>query len=79
MQLSVIHNKIYELRNQKIMLVPIAMGIDLAEIYAVETKVLNQVVKRNFARFPRFPVSSYQRSMRVSKVTNCDLRNRRPG
>ena len=25
---------------------------DLAELYAVETKVLNQAVKRNAARFP---------------------------
>ncbi len=39
MQLSVIHNKIYEIRDQKVML-----DFDLAELYEVETKVLNQAV-----------------------------------
>ena len=48
MQLAVIHNKIYEIRGQKIML-----DFDLAELYEVETKVLNQAVKRNAERFPR--------------------------
>ena len=48
MQLSVIHNKIYEIRGQKIML-----DFDLAELYEVETKVLNQAVKRNSERFPK--------------------------
>ena len=47
MQLSVIHNKIYEIRAQKIML-----DFDLAGLYEVETKVLNQAVKRNNDRFP---------------------------
>jgi hypothetical protein len=47
MQLSVIHNKIYEIRAQKIML-----DVDLAGLYEVETKVLNQAVKRNKDRFP---------------------------
>lgn len=40
-------NKIYFLRGQKIML-----DRDLAELYGIETKVLNQAVKRNSARFP---------------------------
>jgi len=40
-------NKIYEIRNQKVML-----DRDLAELYNVETKVLNQSVKRNIDRFP---------------------------
>ena len=39
--------KIYNLRSQKVML-----DRDLAELYGVETKVLNQAVKRNAARFP---------------------------
>ncbi len=47
MQLSVIHSKIYEIRGQKVML-----DFDLAELYEVETKVLNQAVKRNRERFP---------------------------
>ncbi|MEO6456423.1 MAG: ORF6N domain-containing protein [Ginsengibacter sp.] len=48
MQLQVIQQKIFELRDQKVML-----DFDLAELYDVETKVLNQSVKRNFDRFPK--------------------------
>jgi len=40
-------NKIYIVRNRKVML-----DKDLAEIYGVPTKVLNQAVKRNIKRFP---------------------------
>lgn len=47
MQLSTIQNKIYEIRGQKVML-----DFDLAELYEVETKALNQAVKRNSNRFP---------------------------
>lgn len=44
---EIVMNKIYIVRNQKIML-----DNDLAELYGVATKVLNQAVKRNIARFP---------------------------
>jgi len=47
MQLEVIQNKIYEIRGNKIML-----DFDLAELYEVETRVLNQAVKRNIDIFP---------------------------
>jgi hypothetical protein len=47
MNLQLIQNKIYEIRGQKIML-----DVDLAELYDVGTKVLNQAVKRNIKRFP---------------------------
>jgi hypothetical protein len=47
MELQVIQNKIYEIRGHKVML-----DSDLAELYGVETKVLNQAVKRNSTRFP---------------------------
>jgi len=40
-------NKIYYKREQKVML-----DSDLAELYGVETKVLNQAISRNFERFP---------------------------
>lgn len=43
----IIENKIYVIRGQKVML-----DKDLAEIYGVSTKVLNQAVKRNKERFP---------------------------
>ena len=47
MELQLIQNKIYEIRGQKVML-----DFDLAEMYQVETRVLNQSVKRNIDRFP---------------------------
>jgi hypothetical protein len=40
-------NKIFYIRNEKIML-----DSDLAELYGVETKRLNEQVKRNLNRFP---------------------------
>ncbi len=40
-------NKIYRIRGKKVML-----DRDLAEMYGVETRVLNQAVKRNGKRFP---------------------------
>ncbi len=46
-QLQLIQSKIYELRGQKVML-----DRDLAEMYGVETRSLNQEVKRNIDRFP---------------------------
>ena len=47
MDLQLIQNKIYEIRGYKVML-----DFDLAELYEVETRVLNQAVKRNSKRFP---------------------------
>ena len=47
MELSNIQSKIYEIRGFKVML-----DFDLAGIYQVETRVLNQAVKRNIRRFP---------------------------
>ncbi len=42
-----IRNKIYTIRGVQVML-----DFDLAELYQVETRVLNQAVKRNIRRFP---------------------------
>ncbi|WP_269234105.1 ORF6N domain-containing protein [Flavobacterium flavigenum] len=42
-----ISNKIYFIRGQKVLL-----DFDLAQLYEVETKRLNEQVKRNIARFP---------------------------
>lgn len=47
MELQAIQNKIYEIRGMKVML-----DRDLAEIYGVETRTLNQSIKRNIERFP---------------------------
>jgi phage regulator Rha-like protein len=47
MSLQVIHNKIHEIRGQKVML-----DFDLAELYLIETKRLKEAVRRNLKRFP---------------------------
>ncbi len=44
---EVIMNKIYVIRGQKVMI-----DRDLAELYDVKTRILNQAVKRNEKRFP---------------------------
>lgn len=46
-EIQVIQSKIYEIRGQRVML-----DRDLAEMYGVETRVMNQAVKRNIERFP---------------------------
>ncbi len=48
MQLQTIQNLIYDIRDQKVML-----DFDIAELYKVETRVLNQAIKRNIERFPK--------------------------
>ncbi|MCB0710448.1 MAG: ORF6N domain-containing protein, partial [Chitinophagaceae bacterium] len=41
-------NRIYVIRGEKVML-----DKDLSEMYGVETRVLNQSIKRNLKRFPK--------------------------
>ena len=70
---GVIANKIMLIRGQKVML-----DSDLAELYGVETKRLNEQVKRNVNRFP-VPiaignVSTKQRRMERLEVAFCDLK-----
>lgn len=42
-----IQNRIYDIRGERVML-----DFDLATLYGVETRALNQAVKRNIERFP---------------------------
>lgn len=63
-----IQNRIYEIRGERVML-----DFDLAALYEVPTKALNQAVKRNSTRFPkdfmfRLTASEWQ-SMRSQSVT----------
>jgi hypothetical protein len=46
-EFQIIESKIYEIRGHKVML-----DFQLAEMYQVETRILNQAVKRNVKRFP---------------------------
>ena len=47
MEIEQIQQKIFEIRGQKVML-----DRDLAQMYGVETKRLNEQIKRNMKRFP---------------------------
>ena len=64
---SEIESMIFKIRGVQVM-----VDRDLAHLYGVETKVLNQAVKRNIARFPehfRFSLSELELT---ELVTNCD-------
>ena len=47
MHVATLQSKIHDIRGQKVLL-----DFDLAQLYEVETRVLNQAVKRNKKRFP---------------------------
>ena len=62
-----IENRILTLRGKQVMI-----DRDLAELYRVETKRLNEQVKRNVERFPehfRFQLSNQEKD---ELVANCD-------
>jgi hypothetical protein len=62
---EIVEQKIYLVRNHKVML-----DRDLAELYGVETRVLNQAVRRNIERFPEDFMLSLTREeiMRISQI-----------
>jgi hypothetical protein len=60
-------SRILLLRSQRVML-----DADLAELYGVETKVLNQAVKRNADRFPDDFMFQLNVEEKAEVVTNCD-------
>ena len=62
-----IENKILLIRNEQVMI-----DRDLAELYGIETKVLNQAVKRNIERFPADFMFSLNEMEKNELVTNCD-------
>ena len=57
-----ISNKIYLIRNQKVLL-----DIDLAKLYKVETKRLKEAVRRNINRFP----NDFMFEMSKKELENC--------
>jgi hypothetical protein len=68
-----IESKIYYLRGQKIM-----FDHDLAQLYEVETKVLNQSVKRNIERFPEdfmFQLNKVEYDILISQNVISNLRS----
>jgi len=62
-----IERSILLIRGEKVML-----DADLAEIYGVETKVLNQAVKRNATRLPEDFMFQLTEREKMEVVTNCD-------
>ena len=50
----------------------VMVDTDLAELYGVTTKALNQAVKRNKERFPRDFVFQLNKKEKIELVTNCD-------
>lgn len=69
--LAQVDRTILTIRSERVML-----DRDLAEVYGVTTKVLNQAVKRNELRFPSDFRFQLTREERDEVVTNCDhLRN----
>ena len=69
-----IFQKIYEIRNQRVML-----DYDLAELYGVETRVLNQAVRRNIDVFPTdfmFPLSVAECELMSSQIVMTSNRKR---
>ena len=62
-----INSRILTLRSKQVML-----DRDLAKLYQVETKVLNQAVKRNLKRFPGDFMFQINEKEKNELVTNCD-------
>jgi hypothetical protein len=77
MDLNIIASKIYEVRGQKVML-----DADLAVLYGIATKVLNQAVRRNKDRFPEdfmFSISDSEYSnLKSQNVTSSWGGKRKP-
>jgi hypothetical protein len=75
MQLQVIQTKIYEVRGQKVI-----FDYDIAELYEVETRILNQAVKRNIDIFPQdfmFQITSKEWQDMSSQIVMTSV-NKRP-
>jgi hypothetical protein len=66
-KLTQIQKRIHTIRGKKVML-----DSDLAELYEVEAKQLNQAVKRNIKRFPDDFMFRLTKDEFTEVVTNCD-------
>ncbi|MBI5729706.1 MAG: ORF6N domain-containing protein [Ignavibacteriales bacterium] len=64
---ELIEKRILLIRGQKVMI-----ASDLAKLYGVSTKVLNQAVKRNIERFPIDFMFELTQDEKEEVVTNCD-------
>ena len=64
---AIIENRIFVIRGKKVM-----VDIDLATLYGVPTKALNQAVKRNGKRFPEDFMFQLEKIEKDELVTICD-------
>jgi hypothetical protein len=72
---QVIVNKIYNIREQKVMI-----DRDLAQLYGVETRVLKQAVRRNIERFPEdFMFEMNNKELEDWKDLNLSVSNDKQG
>jgi hypothetical protein len=76
MELQLIRNRIYQIRGMRVML-----DFDLAELYVVEARVLNQSVKRNIKRFPsdfmfQLSLAEWKEIMNSSQIVMSSRKNR---
>lgn len=62
-----VQDKIIDVRSQKVII-----DTDVAELYGVETKQINQAVSRNPDKFPKGYVISLTKQEKEEVVTNCD-------
>ncbi|MEA1986673.1 MAG: ORF6N domain-containing protein, partial [Candidatus Marinimicrobia bacterium] len=62
-----IKNKIFTIRGVQVML-----DSDLATLYGVQTRILNQAVKRNIERFPEIFRFQLFEKEKQEVITNCD-------
>ena len=69
-EIAIIQNKILVIRNQQVMI-----DRDIAELYGVETKRLNEQVKRNIERFPADFMFALNKAEKDELVANCDRFN----
>jgi len=60
-------SRIITLRDQRVI-----MDADLAGLYGVETRTLNQAVKRNIGRFPDDFLFQLTKDEKAEVITNCD-------
>jgi ORF6N domain. len=66
MELTIIQSKIYEIRGLRVIL-----DFDLSEMYQVETRRLNESVKRNIKRFPpdfMFQLTKHEWEILMSQI-----------
>ena len=71
-KLSLLPNELIEKRILLIRGQKVIIDSDIAQLYGVSTKVLNQAVKRNIERFPLDFMFELTADEKKEVVTNCD-------